>query len=189
MVEKEIDELIEEQEEIAPEIEPEKIKGLDENEAFVWEQLELNIKLFDDELINSKQEFKSWIDNYPEDFQAHEDIRRARNVINDYKKLLVAIQGERKFLLKLLAEFKTGEAEIIKKLKEKVNGYEKREAEIIKKLKELMSKEDLAIYGKLEKGEKQEDLAKEYEKHFNTITNIKRKVRAINEVLKAYEKS
>jgi len=156
----------EEEEEISVPIKTE-LKDLDEKYRAILDNLIEHVQISETRLKEYKGEYGVFLETFP-DLKDMESVKKARDIIACYVHLIRDMQNIEKYL--------------IKSIKEK----EKKEGEVIKKLKENISKEDLEIYERLRKGEKGGDLAKEYKKSVDTITNIKRRVRIIVEILNIY---
>ena len=155
-----------EEEEISTPIKTE-LKGLDEKHRAILDNLMEHVQISDIRLKEYKGEYGVFLETFP-DLKDMESVKKARDIITCYVHLIRDMQNIEKYL--------------IKSIKEK----ERKEAGVIKKLKESISKEDLEIYERLIRGEKQGDLAKEYKKGVDTITNIKRRVRITKEILNIY---
>lgn len=89
--------------------------GWGEKDKIVWRQLEKQASMADQELEKNTLEFSEFIQEYPE-LQDMISIQKALKVINSFGRLLVALDGEKSFILGIIKDYiDIAKSEVVKK--------------------------------------------------------------------------
>jgi galactose-1-phosphate uridylyltransferase len=75
--------------------------GMKDSDVILWEQLQHNTKMIDEELAELEKGFKKWVEEN-EDLQEMITVQKSQAVMRVFKNLLNALDAEKQFLLEII---------------------------------------------------------------------------------------